>query len=92
MMTFDDFRSGYPEFQKTNPNIVQKALDQAATRTDSSIFKDKTDEAHALLACHILSTSPYGRDARLPNDKKTSVYGDQRIALEKTFCAGFGVL
>jgi hypothetical protein len=92
MMNYDEFRAACPEFQKTNPDIVQMALDQAAIRTDSSVFGNKTDEAHRLLACHILSVSPYGRDARLPNDKKDSVYWTQRQMLEKTFCAGYGVL
>lgn len=92
MITLDEFRALCPEFGKTDSKIIEMALEQAASRTDSSVFKDKTNEAHRLLACHILSVSPFGRDAKLPNDKTTSPYGKQREILEKTFCAGYGTL
>jgi len=54
MLTLEDFRLQYPSFRSVLDAAVTKALAQAEARTDASIFRDLTDEAHGTLTASIL--------------------------------------
>lgn len=85
----------FPEFavmNTKNPNTVQAALDDAEARTSATVFADSTDEAHGLLAAHILARNPGGTNARLKKDETKTTYGEARKELDTFFGSGYGTL
>jgi hypothetical protein len=81
MVNLPRFRTIYPEFKAQADALVQECLDFAALRTDSSVFGDLTDEAHAALAADILASRPSGREAKMKDMTKTC-YAEKRAELE----------
>lgn len=77
MLSLLQFRSLFPEFQKTPDDLVQSRLDQAAARLDPGVWGSRFDQAHGLLAAHLLAVSPFGQAARLVTEKGESTYGRQ---------------
>lgn len=65
MMALADFRARYPEFRTATDTYVQVVLDEASRRVSPATFGDRTNDAHGLLAAHLLVDAPYGRSQRL---------------------------
>lgn len=65
------FRARYPEFVDAGGGgapgdaFVQAKLNEAERRVDSTVWGDKAEDGHGLLTAHLITMSPYGRDARL---------------------------
>jgi hypothetical protein len=73
-MNLTAFRARFPEFRTATDALVQATLDGASLSLDALVYRSKYDEAHGYLTAHKLVTSPYGKDARLSDDSKESVY------------------
>lgn len=74
MMTLASFRSRYPEFRTADDVLVQAVLDEAFLRVDVSVFGNKGDIAHGLMAAHLLLNAPYGRSQRLESGAEDDRY------------------
>lgn len=92
MISLADFRAAYPEFARVADPLVQVALDKAEKRTSAEVFGDQTDEAHGLLAAHLLAISPMGRESRLQKESRVTTYLTERTWLEHITGCGWGVL
>lgn len=73
-MTLIVFRATYPEFKQTGDADVQIKLAEAARRISSDAFGDRYDDAHGLMAAHLLWISPFGATMRLDGDAGGSRY------------------
>lgn len=71
-MDLQTFRSLHPEFDSLDDPIIEVKLAQAAERLDPSVYGGKYDQAHELLAAHLLVVSPFGQSARLEGDQEGS--------------------
>ena len=70
--TATTFKARYTEFDGTADSVVTAALAEATRRTNVTGFGARADDAVALLAAHLLSTSPGGRQARRDSAKGPS--------------------
>ena len=87
MLTLAQFYTRHPEFATESGNATadayaQAALDAAAKRTDAEVFEDDTDEAHGLLAAHMLVARPQGKAARVRGEGFQTLYLTERQRLE----------
>lgn len=73
-MDIATFQNDYPEFRSAGVPLMQSWLDRAATELNAAAFGVAYDEAHGLLAAHKGAISPFGRTARMLNDKGVSTY------------------
>lgn len=73
-MDITTFQNDYPEFRTAGVPLMQSWLDRAATELNAVAFGVAYDEAHGLLAAHKGAISPFGRAARMLNDKGSSTY------------------
>lgn len=64
-VTAASLKARWAEFSPTPDAVVDAALAEAVRRTDARVFGDRTDDAVALRACHLLSTGAFGQSARL---------------------------
>lgn len=85
------FRAQYPEFDGAPDALVTTLLGYAAERTPEDIWGDLQEEGHGLLTAHLLSLRPEGRDMRLSRDGVESIYGHQRMHLNRIVASGFRV-
>jgi hypothetical protein len=74
MLSADEFIIRFPEFETAGPAMVQGALDLAAAGMSVCVYGERFNEAQGYLAAHKLAVSPYGKDARLSDDKGMSTY------------------
>lgn len=90
-MDLASFKIRRPEFRNIPDDAIQACLNDAAVRTDASLFGNTYDEAHMWLAADILVSSPFGQQARLvpEGENKKSIYATKRKELEDISC-GFG--
>lgn len=83
--TLESFRARFrlaPNGGPEDDALVQSALDEAAVRTPTRIWGERTRAGHGYLAAHLLGMDAHGRDARLAqNDAQTS-YGVLRDRME----------
>ncbi len=70
-MDLTAFRASYPEFAEAGDSLVQGHLDEASLSLDSSVYDTRYDEAHGLLAAHLLAISPFGRALRQEGTDET---------------------
>jgi hypothetical protein len=93
MLDLAAFRVRFREFDKVLNAKVQAALDDAEKRTDAEVFGDSADQAHGLLAAHLLAANPGGREARLQGPLNSdrsfdTVYSAELDRLKNECCAG----
>lgn len=73
-MNLAAFQARFPEFRTADPAMVQVVLDEAATELNAAEIGAAFDAAHGQLAAHKLAISPFGRAARMLNEKGESTY------------------
>lgn len=73
-MILSAFKTRFAEFRTADDTFVQAVLDEAATELNAGEIGGPYDAAHGLLAAHKLAISPFGRAARMLNDKGESTY------------------
>jgi uncharacterized protein DUF4054 len=73
-MDLATFRILAPEFKNAPDEFVQGYLDAAAQMLNATEYGGAYDTAHRLLASHMMAVSPFGRMARMLNDKGESTY------------------
>lgn len=91
-MDSDAFLVRYGEFSTAGSDLIEAALTDAATELDTSIYRDKYDVAHGLLAAHKLAISPYGRSARLVNEDGTTTYEKELTRIRREVAPRFMVI
>ena len=67
-ITAADFVTKFPEFGTINtesPDLVQRALDDAAGQLSSKVWGHLYTQGVYYLAAHLLATGPFGEFARL---------------------------
>lgn len=87
-MDITAFRVKYPEFASASDDtFIQVFLDAAADRIDSDYWGKYYDQAHGLLAAHLLAIAPNGQFARLQSkDGNTTYNADfEKLRQEVTF-------
>jgi len=74
VLTLSGFRVRHQEFRTVEDPVVQTYIDDALERTPVNVWGPgrRQEAAQALLAAHLLEISPYGRDARLDKEGKTT--------------------
>lgn len=95
------FQLNFPEFQQTDQNLVQAALNRAATRmggpsTDMwGTFASpgnpitQADEAQGCLAAHLLETGPFGTETKLEPGDGTTGYLERYMDMVYSRGGGF---
>lgn len=85
-MNLATFRVEYPELATAPDALVNTKLASAARSIDSDLFGDRYDDAHGLLAAHLICLSPYGKNARLSSKEGKTTYGEryEQIRFEVT--------
>jgi len=72
-MNLSDFRDARPEFdQISDDEYVQGKLDEAARQLSEDAWGDHYDDAHSLVAAHLLWNSPLGSTMRLDGGSEDS--------------------
>ncbi len=74
-------RIRFPELKSAADATLQAVLDAAAAELNADEIGAAYNEAWALLAAHKLAVSPYGRTARMLNDKGESTYFTEFVAV-----------
>jgi hypothetical protein len=74
LLLLSDYRSKYPEFAGAPDALVNKALSDAAEQLDAGVWGSYLQQAHGLLASHLLALSPSGQFARLENEPSETTY------------------
>lgn len=64
----------FPEFTNVDTAQINARIADAAHYVDATTWGDELDAAQALMAAHLLQTSPAGQMARLQTDKAESTY------------------
>lgn len=72
-----------PEFEGAKVDLLRRTLEQTAKRIDPNVWGVLQDEGHKLLTAHILSLSPFGKNAKMKNEDGRSVYEFQYKELRK---------
>lgn len=92
MLTLAAFRLRHEEFKTVTDPVVQTYIDDALERTPTNVWGTgrRQEAAQAWLTAHLIEISPYGRDARLDDDGKTTYQVERdRMDLEQApgaFC------
>lgn len=73
-VTVSSFKARFPEFNNTDSDLVQSALDEALLQVNATVFDSKRDLGIQYLAAHILAVSPFGEPARLSDDSQSTIY------------------
>lgn len=88
-MSLATFRVRFPEFVAVGDALVEAALADALSRTDSTGFGDDADAAQGLLAAHLIAMGPGGATARQEgNDKARTSYLEERQRLARARFGG----
>lgn len=76
-MTVDEFTTRFPEWLQVAedaPEIIERALTDAAQFVDAAVWGDRYDAGLAYKAADLLAGQPFGENARLKGSDKTT-YG-----------------
>lgn len=90
-MNVQTFLIQFPEFAKTDINLVQSMLAAALLEIDPSVWRAKADQGQAYLAAHMLATSPFGQNVRLMAKDGTTTYWTRYEKLRGQVASGFRV-
>jgi hypothetical protein len=82
-------RSAHPEFKDLPDSQIQTAIDAADRRVSTTLYGARTDDAVRLLTAHLLTKTPFGKDARLTERGKqgSSIYYEEFRRLERQAAA-----
>lgn len=64
-MNIDQFRLRFPEFSETPDAIVSANLADTLLEFSVDVWGDLLDRGHGNLTAHLLSSTPYGQQAKL---------------------------
>lgn len=82
-LTSARFLLRHPEFASVELEAVEVFVEDANNRTPAAVWGAEQEAAAAWLAAHLLELSPYGRDARLDEDGRTTYQvARERMELE----------
>lgn len=87
-VTTGSFLRDYPEFRDTDVDVVAAALRDAALFNSASVLGDRYDAALGLYAAHLLSSAPFGTQARLAEKEGTTTYLERWKTLAKQVAGG----
>lgn len=85
------FRILAPEFRSADNEFVQGYLDAAAVMLNAAEYGAAYDTAHRLLASHMMAVTPFGRNARMLNDKGESTYESEFVKVTSRSITPLGV-
>lgn len=91
-VTYADFVGRFPEFEPADTDMVTEVIAEATRRISSEEFEDATDDAVRYLAAHLLSTSPFGRQARMTAKDGSSTYEKELHKLQREILLPIGVI
>lgn len=89
-MDLAEFRTTFPEMVSVSDATVNVYLAKAARMVDSEVFGTLYDDAHGYLTAHLLTTSPYAKNARLQSNNGSSTYEVRWIELRDQCTSGLG--
>lgn len=87
-----DFLEMFPEFNRAEPEMIDRALAEAERGVSSTTFGDRVDDAVIWKAAHILASTPWGQNARLMSKDGKTVYGQHYRELARECAGGFRVV
>ena len=73
-LTATGFKTAFAEFSSAPTTVVQRALDESYRELSPDVFGERLDDAVGYLAAHKISTAPFGTQARMVTDDKTTTY------------------
>lgn len=85
------FRAIFPEFAGATDALISSRIVMAYDRTPADVWEDLQAQGHAWLAAHLLCLLPGSRDLRLGEAPGESMYGRERLRLERVVSSGFRV-
>lgn len=85
------FLARFPEFTNVDTAQIDARIADAAHAVNAEVWGDELDHAHALMAAHLLQTSPAGQMSRLQTDKAQSTYREAFDAAVWRVTAGMRV-
>jgi hypothetical protein len=93
-VTASSLKAQHPEFATGSPSdtVITGFIQRAQRRLDETAYGDTYDDAVELLACHLISLSPGGRDLRLNPRSTESVYLSAFKELQRNAGAAFRTL
>lgn len=80
--TLETFRAAFKN-APDDDEVLTPALEEAAVRTPSAVWGNRTQEAHGYLVAHKLGMTEFGADARLEKDETQTSYGVMRERMEE---------
>ncbi len=80
-----EFLKRFPEFRRTDHDLIEAKLAEAAIEIDSGIWGDKYDLGLGYLAAHLLSLAPSGQHARLVPPNAKAERGDALTTYERQY-------
>jgi len=81
MVTATSFKAAFPEFEAAADALVTTKLAAARLQLDTSTWGTRYDEGVMWLTAILLSSSPYGENARLSDNKSKTVYHENYTRL-----------
>lgn len=86
--TVAEFLVDYPTFTNAPTALIQSRLDQAALRTNATVWEDKYAMGVMLRAADLLAKTPEGRRMRLVQADGKSIYWDDLQTLVRLVAVG----
>lgn len=93
-VTVAQIRVRFPEFEDSSVTpdaLIEMLIDEAESRTPSSIWGDKEDAGVRYLTAHLLALSPQARELKLSTPDGNSNYLPERKRLEAIVASGFRI-
>lgn len=84
------FLKAYPEFKRTEAELVEQNLTAAEGRIATAVWGDLATDGIMVLAAHLLSMSPEGEQARLKKENRATVYERTWVAMKREVTMGVG--
>jgi hypothetical protein len=91
-VTIESFLKGFPEFKKTDPDLIGAKIDDATRQVDPDIWGDETDMGISYLAAHLISLAPFGTQSRRGNTSWETSYWKSYERLVRQHAGGFRVI
>ena len=88
--TVAEFKAEYPTFANAPDALVQSRLDQAAARTNATVWGEQYAMGVMLRAADLLAKTPEGRRMRLVQNDGKSIYHEDLRTLVRRVSVGVG--
>ena len=88
---YADFIAEFAEFDGASQTLVVTMIAEAHRRTPATIWGDLEDDGAKYLAAHLLACSPFAAELKLVAKDRSTIYGDERLRLERIVSSGFRV-